>query len=123
MMGRIPVAKAKKTAKGRDESAEADSPKKSGSAAFKVMDKAGVVVTGMLVPQVAAAAWRFTTGRKPPSEARHPQISGREAVAWAVFTGVTTEVAKLLVRRGAARYWVRSTGQLPPGLDELDTDH
>src|SRR5699024_241262 len=97
MMGRIPVAKAKKTAKGRDESAEADSPadspKKSGSAAFKVMDKAGVVVTGMLVPQVAAAAWRFTTGRKPPSEARHPQISGREAVAWAVFTGVTTEVA------------------------------
>src|SRR5699024_9046707 len=107
------------------ESPDADAPatKKSGSAAFKVMDKAGVLVTGMLVPQVAAAAWRFTTGRKPPSEARHPQISAREAVTWAVFTGVTTEVAKLLVRRGAARYWVRSTGQLPPGLDELDDDH
>lgn len=108
----------KKKTKG-DDGHQAKKSRKSGAAAFKLMDKAAVLVTGMLVPPISAAVWRFVTGRKPPSQTSHPQISAREAIAWAVLAGVGSEVAKLLVQRETAQYWVRSTGELPPGLDEL----
>lgn len=104
--------------KGAEKDKGADKAKKSGGAAFKMMDKAAVMVTGILTPPITAAAWRMATGRKPPSETRHPHLSTREAVAWAVFAGVSAEVAKLLVQRETAQYWVRSTGELPPGIDD-----
>lgn len=111
---RIPVAKTTKKADKQT--------KKSGGTAFKVMDKAGVLVTSMIVPPITAAVWRLATRHKPPADTRHPRINTREAVAWAVFAGVSTEVVKLLIRREAAQYWERSTGEIPPGLKDIEDD-
>jgi hypothetical protein len=38
-----------------------------------------------------------------------------------VVGGAIVELTKALVHRSAATYWVKSTGQLPPGMKALKT--
>lgn len=86
---------------------------------WKVLDRTSTIASALLARQVSAIAWRAATGRKPPTAGRHPEVETREAVAWAVMGGALVELVRLLVRRGAAGYWVRSTGDLPPGMKPL----
>ncbi|MFI5428790.1 DUF4235 domain-containing protein [Aeromicrobium sp. UC242_57] len=58
-------------------------------------------------------------GQEAADDGRHPEVSTREAVAWAVVGGAMVELVKVATRRGAATYWVKSTGQLPPGMKPL----
>ena len=88
-------------------------------ATWKVMDRGSSVAAAMLATRASAVAWRLATGRKPPTSGRHPDVTTREAVTWAVVGGSIVELVRVGVRRSAATYWVRSTGQLPPGMKPL----
>ena len=87
--------------------------------AWKVMDRGSTVAAALLAREVSTLSWRAATGRKPPTNARHPEVGTREAVAWAMVGGALTELVKIGVRRYAATYWVKSTGELPPGMKTL----
>lgn len=90
--------------------------KPGGRSAWKLLDRTSSVAAGLLAREVSQWAWRVSTGRRPPVAGRHPEVDAKEAVAWAVVGGALVELVKLLVRRGAADYWVKSTGSLPPGM-------
>jgi hypothetical protein len=102
------------------EAASTPRTKAPGKGAWRLMDKGSSVVAGLLAQRVSVAAWRTVTGRRPPSSARHPDVGTREAVAWAVIGGAMIELVKVAVRRSTATYWVKSTGQLPPGMKPLE---
>lgn len=87
--------------------------------AWQLMDRGASVAAGALAGRISALTWRAATGRKPPTNGRHPDVSTKEAVAWAVIGGATIELVKVAVRRGTATYWVKSTGKLPPGMKPL----
>ncbi len=95
--------------------------RRSGRGAWKVMDRTSTVAAGLLAREVAQRGWRITTGRKAPASGRHPEVDTREAVAWAIVGGAVVELVKMLVSRWVANYWVRSTGNLPPGIKPLKT--
>jgi hypothetical protein len=40
-------------------------------------------------------------------------------VTWAIATGAALGVARLVAMRGAAQAWKRTTGSLPPGVEEV----
>ncbi|MET0446971.1 MAG: DUF4235 domain-containing protein [Aeromicrobium sp.] len=102
------------------ERAEATPNKKApGRGTWRVMDRGSSVAAGLLATRAAALTWRTVTGKKPPTSGRHPEVSTREAVAWAMLGGGLIELVKVGVRRGTATYWVKSTGQLPPGMKPL----
>jgi hypothetical protein len=61
-------------------------------------------------------SWKAATGKKPPENPADPDVDIREAVAWAVLSGVAIGVARMLAQRKAASYYARSTGHLPPNL-------
>ena len=61
-------------------------------------------------------ALRAVTGRQPPRNTRSPELSTKEAVAWAAIGGATVQIVRTVARRGAASYWLKSTGGLPPGM-------
>jgi hypothetical protein len=42
-----------------------------------------------------------------------------EAVMWAVASGVAVGLARMLAGRKAADYYRRSTGHLPPNLEDV----
>ncbi len=112
--------KRKQTASALTEEAKATPTTKApGRGTWRVMDRGSSVAAGLLATRAAAIAWRTVTGKKPPTSGRHPEVSTREAVAWAMLGGGLIELVKVGVRRGTATYWVRSTGQLPPGMKPL----
>jgi hypothetical protein len=90
-----------------------------GRGTWRVMDRGSSVLAGLLAARASAIVWRVVTGKKPPTSGRHPEVSTREAVTWAVVGGGLIELVKVGVRRGTATYWVKSTGQLPPGMKPL----
>lgn len=95
--------------------------KQSGKGVWKMMDKGSTVVAAIVAHRLSTLTWRAATGKKPPTSTRNPELSTTEAVSWAVFAGVVVELSKVLLRRGAANYWVKSTGNLPPGMKSLKT--
>lgn len=90
-------------------------------ATWKVMDRGSSIAAGVLATKASALAWRTVSGKKPPTSGQHPDVTTREAMVWAVVGGSIVEMVRVGVRRSAATYWVRSTGQLPPGMKPLST--
>jgi len=115
---------AKKKAKQADkllaEAATTPKTKAPGKGTWKLMDRGSSIVAGLVAQRASVLAWRAVTGKKPPSSGRHPDVTTGEAVAWAVVGGAIIELVKVGVRRGTATYWVKSTGQLPPGMKPLE---
>ncbi|MCW2829672.1 MAG: hypothetical protein JWP31_364 [Aeromicrobium sp.] len=112
-------------AKKRKKSASTDTivvkplKKAPGRNVWRLMDRGSSIAAGLLAQRASAMAWRAATGKKPPTSGRHPDVTTREAVAWAVVGGAIIELVKVSVRRNTATYWVKSTGQLPPGMKPL----
>lgn len=114
-------ASSKKNGKQSLATAPPAKPKTGGRGVWKVMDRGSTIAAGLLAHRVSATAWRAATGRKPPTNGRHPDVGTGEAVAWAVVGGALVELVKIVVRRGTSTYWVKSTGNLPPGMKPLTT--
>ena len=90
-----------------------------GKRTWKLMDRGATIGAALLARKLSALTWQTATRRKPPSETNHPDNDIREVVAWAVVGGAIVELTRAMVHRGAATYWVKSTGQLPPGMKSL----
>jgi hypothetical protein len=52
--------------------------------------------------KVIQFAWKKITGKEPP-EPEDPQVALGEAVAWALLTSVTVQLARMLATRAASR--------------------
>lgn len=113
----------KKSKKAEQQRLLAEAPpaktKGPGKSAWRLMDRGSSVAAGALASRISALTWKAVTGRKPPINGRHPDVSTKDAVAWAIIGGAIIELVKVAVRRGTANYWVRSTGNLPPGMKPL----
>jgi hypothetical protein len=87
-----------------------------GKSSWKLIGTASGVVAGIATTKALDATWRTATGRKPPTKPENPEIASREALVWAAVSGMVMTVAKTYATRRAANYWVRSFGELPPGM-------
>lgn len=112
--------KAKKAAKAAEKALKKDQNR--GKAAWKLFDRAATTAAAVAAPRVSQIAWRTISGRTPPKSARNPEVSAREAMTWALVGGALAEATKVAIRRGAASYWKRSTGNLPPGMKPTKDD-
>ncbi|MBA2640207.1 MAG: DUF4235 domain-containing protein [Nocardioidaceae bacterium] len=94
--------------------------KKGGKRLWKVYSKGSTLLAGVIALRLTETTWQLATHRKAPNDPEHPDINAREAITWALLSGVTAELTKILISRKTAQYWVRSTGNLPPGMDPLE---
>ena len=90
-----------------------------GEVAYKVIG----IGSGLLAAKVGRKAldvgWAKTRGGEPP---RNPAIPGQtwsEALAWAIASGIVVAIARLVITRGVAATWVKATGHLPPGVEDV----
>jgi len=82
------------------------------------------ITSGLLAVTVSKkaleATWRKThEGADPPRNPAAPGTTWVEALSWAAASGVVVAAARLLANRGAAQAWQKTTGALPPGLEEV----
>jgi hypothetical protein len=87
-----------------------------GKRIWKLINTGTAVAAGVVTAKALDATWRTATGHKPPNKPEHPDVGGREAIAWAAISGMAVGVMKTYASRRAAMYWVKSTGRLPPGM-------
>ena len=66
------------------------------------------------------AARKVATGKNPPQNPAHPDVSIAEAIAWATISGVAVGLARMFASRKAADYYRKSTGHLPPNLEDVE---
>lgn len=88
------------------------------SKAWSVMALASTIGATIAARKAMTTSWKVATGKQPPQNPADPDVSIGEAVAWAVMSGVAVGVARMLASRRAANYYRRSTGHLPPNLQE-----
>jgi hypothetical protein len=92
----------------------------SGSKAYTLLGLAATVGATMAARKAMTATWKISTGKQPPTNPEHPDVSMGEAVAWAVASGVAVGLARMLAGRKAAEYYRRSTGHLPANLEDVE---
>ena len=94
-----------------------DAQKKAhGKSTWKLIGTASGLIAGIATTKALDATWKTATGRRPPTKPDNPEIAGREALLWAAVSGMAMTVAKTYATRRAATYWVKSFGELPPGM-------
>jgi hypothetical protein len=92
----------------------------SGSKAYTVLGLVATLGATVAARKAMSATWRLSTGKQPPSNPEHPDVSMGEAVAWAAVSGVAVGLARMLASRKAADYYRRSTGHLPANLQDVE---
>jgi hypothetical protein len=85
---------------------------------WSVMSLAAGLTAVALAKKGVDTTWTVATGRKPPENPADPDVDVREAVAWAIVSGMAVGLARMLAQRRAASYYFRSTGHLPPELSK-----
>jgi hypothetical protein len=91
----------------------------SGSKTWTLFGLAATLGATMAARKAMTATWKLSTGKQPPSNPEHPDVSMGEAVAWAMASGVAVGLARMLATRKAADYSRRSTGHLPANLQDV----
>jgi hypothetical protein len=74
----------------------------------------------MAARKAMTATWKLSTGKQPPSNPEHPDVSIGEALVWAMVSGLAVGVARMFATRKAAEYYRRSTGHLPANLQDVE---
>ncbi len=92
----------------------------SGSKIWSAYGLAATMGATVLARKALSTTWRMSTGKQPPQNPAHPDVSMAEAVAWATLSGVAVGLARMLASRKAADYYRRSTGHLPPNLQDVE---
>jgi hypothetical protein len=91
------------------------------SKVWSVFALASTVVAGVAARKAMTTSWKVATGKEPPQNPADPDVSLSEAMSWAVASGVAIGVARMLASRKAATYYRRSTGHLPPNLQQASS--
>lgn len=90
-----------------------------GEFTWKLLGISSGLMAAKLSRSVAEKIWVKTKGGNPPRNPASWETTWGEALSWAVATGVAAGVARMLASRGAAHAWEKTTGHLPPGLEEV----
>jgi hypothetical protein len=94
-----------------------DTEKDNGKVGYKLMATLASVFGAYIARKVLQLGWKTATGKQPPANPEHPEVTWGEAVGWAVISGAVIGVARMAAQRKVAASWHKSTGQLPPGLE------
>jgi len=89
------------------------------SIGWRLLGTLSAVLAGIAARKVMVKGWRATTGSNPPANPAAPGTQWREAIPFALASGAAMGLARMLATRKAASYYRRSTGHLPPGMEEV----
>ena len=90
----------------------------SGKTGYKIMALVASLVGAMVARKTLTLGWKLVSGKEPPANPEHPEVTWAEAASWAIVSGAVVGLARMIAQKRVASSWHRSTGTLPPGLEE-----
>jgi hypothetical protein len=76
---------------------------------LKIVGGVAVGAATIITKKVLDGSWKAATGNQPPTHAEDPDLTWREAIAWALLSGAVIGVAQLVAARGARQLVQRNT--------------
>jgi len=76
---------------------------------LKIVGGVAVGAVTIITKKVLDGSWKAATGNQPPTHAEDPDLTWREAIAWALLSGAVIGVAQLVAARGARQLVQRNT--------------
>ena len=70
---------------------------------IRVAGGLAALAAAFVTRKLIALVWTRATGKEPPVHPEDPQTGLREALGWAVITGIGMEAARLLATRAATK--------------------
>jgi Protein of unknown function (DUF4235) len=89
-----------------------------GKTGYKIIAMASALIGAAIARKLLTIGWKAATGKEPPANPEHPDVTWAEAASWAVASGVVVGLVKLVAQRQVAATWHRASGELPPGMEE-----
>jgi hypothetical protein len=86
---------------------------------WKLFGTLAAVLAGFVARKVLVKVWTTGTGEDPPANPAAPGTNWPKAVGFALASGAVMGLARMLATRKAADYYRKSTGHLPPGMEEV----
>ena len=86
---------------------------------WRILGGISAVLAGIAARKALVTGWQKTTGHEPPANPATPGTGWGEAITFACVSGAAIGLARMLATRKAADYYLRSTGHLPPGMEEV----
>ncbi|MFK5582824.1 DUF4235 domain-containing protein [Serinicoccus sp. LYQ131] len=80
-----------------------------GNIVAKLATTAAVVGASFIANKLTNGTWKFVTGRDSPENPEDPDIDFKEAVAFAVLSGVIVGLARLIANRQSSRVIARAS--------------
>ncbi len=91
--------------------------KNKGSLFWKLLGFAFAIPAGIAVRKLTESTWVSIRGTVPPKNPAAPGTAWVEALSWAAASGIAIAIGRMLAARGAAGFYKKLTGKLPPGLE------
>lgn len=86
---------------------------------WRIFGGLSAILAGIAARKALVKGWAMITGDAPPANPHAPDTEWQEAIGWAVVSGAIVGVARMLATRKAAHYYRRSSGHLPPGMEQV----
>ena len=112
-MSRQGSSRQRKKEDDADDAASAYEGGKSEAMASKIYTGLAAVAAGTMMRKVIERVWEKATGKAPPDEPESPTVHWAEAVGWAIVSGTSVAVARLLATRKATATWQRVSAESP----------
>ena len=87
--------------------------------AWKAVALGAGAASAFVTRKVIRTTWKGVKGSEPPSNPAARSTTWRDAIVWAVASGVALAVTRLIAQRGAAAAWKAKTGSYPRALEEV----
>jgi hypothetical protein len=88
-----------------------------GTFVWRVIGTGSAILAGVIANKVVQTVWK-KAGRDEVLDPRDPRTPWKDAIAFAALTGLAVGAARVVVTRKAAEYYEKSTGELPPPMQE-----
>jgi hypothetical protein len=86
---------------------------------WRIFGTVSAIMAGLAARKVLVKGWKLAVRDDPPTNPQAPGTSWPEAIGWALASGAFMGLARMLATRKAASYYQKSTGHLPPGMEEV----
>lgn len=87
--------------------------KKAKKYSWSILSTLVALATSMVLKNTIEKSWEKTTKRKAPKTPTEKHVDWKEAIAWAVISGIIVSVAKLLTTKLTHDSWERLLGESP----------
>ncbi|MFK5690768.1 DUF4235 domain-containing protein [Ornithinimicrobium sp. LYQ92] len=82
-----------------------------GNIVAKLATTAAAVGASFIAHKLTNGTWKFVTGRDSPENPEDPDIDFKEAVAFAVLSGVIVGLSRMIANRQSSKVIARASGK------------